>query len=62
LNKTGVISPRYDIQIGDYEKWCNNILPARQFGFLVVTTTFGIMTHLEARERHVGGKVLGFFY
>jgi len=32
LNKTGVISPRFDISLGDIEKWCNNLLPSRQFG------------------------------
>jgi len=34
----------------------------RQFGYVVLTTNVGILTHDEARERHVGGKVLGFFY
>jgi len=27
-----------------------------------MTTTYGILTHEEARERKTGGKVLGFFY
>ncbi|KAM3133281.1 40S ribosomal protein S15a [Paramecium bursaria] len=62
INKCGVISPRYDLTLGDFEKWTNNILPARQFGSLVLTTNIGILTHEEARQRHVGGKVLGFFY
>jgi small subunit ribosomal protein S15Ae len=39
-----------------------NILPSRQFGKLVMTTTYGIMDHEEARRKHVGGKILGFFY
>eukprot|EP00825_Cyclidium_porcatum_P038318 TRINITY_DN441_c0_g1_i1.p1 TRINITY_DN441_c0_g1~~TRINITY_DN441_c0_g1_i1.p1 ORF type:complete len:165 (-),score=27.50 TRINITY_DN441_c0_g1_i1:232-726(-) len=62
LNKCGVISPRYDIQFTDFEKWTNNILPSRQFGHLVLTTTYGILTHDEARQRHTGGKIVGFFY
>lgn len=33
-----------------------------QFGHIVLTTTFGIMDHEEARRRFTGGKVLGFFY
>lgn len=32
LNKCGVISPRFDVPIGDIEKWSNNLLPSRQFG------------------------------
>lgn len=32
LNKCGVISPRFDVQLKDLEKWQNNLLPSRQFG------------------------------
>merc|ERR1712000_612722 len=46
LNKTGVISPRYNVQ----------------FGYIVLTTSAGIMDHEEARRKHVAGKIIGFFY
>lgn len=49
VNKCGVISPRYDVPISEFEKWTNNILPSRQFGHVVVTTTYGILTHDECR-------------
>ncbi|KAK6497556.1 40S ribosomal protein S22, variant 2 [Arthrobotrys musiformis] len=62
LNKCGVISPRYNVRIGDFEKWVVNLLPSRQFGFIVLATSAGIMDHEEARRKHVAGKVLGFFY
>ena len=62
LNKVGVISPRFDIGIRDIEKWTNNLLPSRQFGFIVMTTSGGIMDHEEARRKHLGGKILGFFF
>merc|ERR1719433_725329 len=62
LNKCGVISPRYDLAVRDIEQWASNLLPSRQFGFLVLTTSSGIMDHEEARRKHTGGKLLGFFY
>ena len=62
LNKCGVISPRYDLSIGDFEKFIYNILPSRQFGYVLLTTTYGIMDHEEAKRKHIGGKVLGYFY
>ncbi|KAJ3169993.1 40S ribosomal protein S15a [Geranomyces variabilis] len=62
LNKCGVISPRFNIKQKDIEKWVNNLLPSRQFGFIVVTTSAGIMDHEEARRKKTGGKILGFFY
>ncbi|KAI9660560.1 MAG: 40S ribosomal protein S22 [Bathelium mastoideum] len=62
INKTGVISPRFNVQLRDLEKWVVKLLPSRQFGFIVLTTSAGIMDHEEARRKHVAGKVLGFFY
>ena len=62
LNKCGVISPRYDLKLKNFEKFIPNILPSRQFGCVILTTTFGIMDHQEAKRKHIGGKVLGYFY
>lgn len=62
LNKCGVIAPRFDVSIRDMEKWQNNLLPSRQFGYIVLTTSAGIMDHEEARRKHTGGKILGFFF
>ena len=62
INKCGVISPRFDVQLNDLEKWSTNILPSRQFGHIVLTTPFGIMDHETAKKKHTGGKIVGFFY
>jgi ribosomal protein S8 len=62
LNKCGVISPRFDVEYGEIEKWIVNLLPSRQFGHIILSTTYGIMTHEEARRKKTGGKILGFFY
>ncbi len=62
LNKCGVISPRFDVALTDLEKLATNLLPSRQFGHLVLTTPYGIMDHEEARRKHTGGKILGFFF
>merc|ERR1711881_98033 len=62
ISKCGVISPRYNVAVADMEKWQTNLLPSRQFGHVVFTTSAGIIDHEECRKRHVGGKVLGFFF
>nr|QVU21300.1 ribosomal protein S15A [Salpingoeca llamariensis]QVU21301.1 ribosomal protein S15A [Salpingoeca llamariensis]QWE91138.1 ribosomal protein S15A [Salpingoeca crinita] len=62
LNKCGVISPRFDVKVKSMENWTSSLLPSRQFGHIVLTTSKGIMTHDEARKKHTGGKILGFFY
>merc|ERR1719502_2354743 len=58
LNKCGVISPRFDLKLKNFEKFVYNILPSRQFGHVILTTNKGIMDHNEARRAHIGGKVL----
>ena len=62
INKCGVVSPRFDVAVKEMEKWVVNLLPSRTFGQIVLTTSSGIVTHEDARRKHTGGKVLGFFY
>eukprot|EP00178_Gracilaria_changii_P024046 TRINITY_DN72585_c0_g1_i1.p1 TRINITY_DN72585_c0_g1~~TRINITY_DN72585_c0_g1_i1.p1 ORF type:complete len:131 (-),score=25.18 TRINITY_DN72585_c0_g1_i1:79-471(-) len=62
VNRCGVISPRYDVALGDIEKWVVSLLPSRQFGFVVFTTSNGIIDHEQCRKNHSGGKILGYFY
>ena len=38
------------------------VLPSRQMGHIVLTTTYGIVDHEEALKKKTGGKILGFFY
>ena len=57
INKCGCISPRYDISHRDFERWIEGVLPSRQFGIIVITTSSGIMSLEQARRRQVGGKV-----
>lgn len=32
------------------------------YSYVVLTTSGGIMDHEEARRKHLGGKILGFFF
>jgi small subunit ribosomal protein S15Ae len=59
LNKAGVISPRFDLTLKDIPTWCNNLLPSRNFGHIVLTTSYGIMDHDESLRKATGGKILG---
>ncbi|KAH3763861.1 40S ribosomal protein S15A [Pelomyxa schiedti] len=58
INKCGVISPRFDLRHNQFDQWVSNLLPSRQFGFMVLTTSYGIMDHVEAHKKHTGGKIL----
>ncbi|MEM2130980.1 MAG: 30S ribosomal protein S8 [Candidatus Woesearchaeota archaeon] len=62
INKTGVIKPRYKSKVEDYKKFEKRFLPAFGFGFLIVSTTKGLMTHEEAIKNNLGGRLIAFVY
>merc|ERR1712048_561896 len=62
LNKCGCISPRFDVSVSEIEQWHSRLLPSRQFGVVVISTSVGLLNIKEARQKGVGGKILGFFY
>jgi small subunit ribosomal protein S8 len=62
INKTGVIKPRFSVQMETYEKYEKRYLPAKDFGIIIVSTSQGVMTHNEAKEKGVGGKLISYCY
>ena len=62
INKCGVIKPRHAIKKDDYEKFEKRYLPAKNFGVLLVSTTKGIITNEERKEKGIGGKLIGYCY
>ena len=62
INECQPVKPNFSVKKDEFEKWERRYLPARNFGDLLVTTSHGIMTHEEAREQEVGGKLLGYVY
>ena len=46
LNKTGVISPRYNVQVNQIENWVNLLLPARGFGIIILVSFYMPLSHI----------------
>ena len=62
VNKCGVIKPRFRIGKETYEKYEKRYLPSKDFGFLIVSTSKGLMTHKEAKEQGIGGTLISYCY
>ncbi len=62
INNCNAIKPRFPVKRDEFEKWEKRFLPARDFGYLIVTTSRGLMTHHEAKELGIGGRLLAFVY
>lgn len=62
INKCGVIKPRHKVKKTEFEKFEKRYLPAKGFGMLLVSTSKGLMTNEEAKQKEVGGKLIAFCY
>jgi small subunit ribosomal protein S8 len=62
LNKTGVVTPNFTVKNNNFEMFEKRYLPARDFGILIVTTNQGIMTHKQAKDQKLGGKLIAYAY
>ncbi len=56
------IKPRFTVSIDQFERYERRYLPARDIGFVIVSTNKGLMTHLEAIEAGIGGCLIAYFY
>ncbi|KHO54247.1 MAG: small subunit ribosomal protein S8 [archaeon GW2011_AR18] len=62
INECGVVKPRFSFTKKNYEMFEKRYLPAKGLGFFVVTTSKGVMTHKEALDKGVGGKLIAYCY
>ncbi|MEW6063186.1 MAG: 30S ribosomal protein S8 [Nanoarchaeota archaeon] len=62
INKCGAIKPRFSVTLKEFEKFEKRYLPAKDFGILIISTSSGLLTHYEAKEKKVGGKLIAYVY
>jgi len=62
INRCRAIRPRYPVGTDKFEEWEKRFLPARNIGLLVVSTPHGVISHREAKEKKIGGRLLAFVF
>lgn len=62
INKCNVIKPRFSVRRDEFEKFERRYLLAEGFGIIVISTSKGMMTLEEAKEKKLGGKLLAYCY
>lgn len=62
INKCGVIKPRQAVKVNRFEVVEKRFLPAVDFGILIVSTSKGVVTHNEAKNNHIGGRLIAYVY
>ena len=62
VNKCGVIKPRYAMKVAEIEDWEERYLPSRDVGVLIVSTPKGVLSHVDAKDSKMGGRLLAYVY
>jgi small subunit ribosomal protein S8 len=62
VNGCGAVTPRFPVKHDEWERWEQRYLPARNVGIVIVSTSSGLLTNAQARERNIGGKLVAFAY
>ncbi len=62
INEAGVVKPRFPVKKGEWPKFEQRFLPAYNIGVIIVSTSKGVLTNVEANEKGVGGRLLAYVY
>jgi len=62
LNECKAIKPRYYVKKDGIDKYIRRYLPARDFGYIVISTNKGLMLHTEAMQHGLGGTLIAYFF
>lgn len=61
VNKIEALSRSIQVKKTEISKWSVKLL-ANEEGLLIMTTTKGVISHLEAIQLNVGGEILGLVH
>ncbi|MEM3536820.1 MAG: 30S ribosomal protein S8 [Candidatus Bathyarchaeia archaeon] len=62
INRCGAIRPRFAVKVNEIEDWEKKFLPSREVGLLIISTSRGVLSHREAKEKGIGGRLLAYVY
>ena len=62
LNEFKAVKPRYTISVKRINHYVRRFLPARNFGFVIVSTNKGLMSHYDAEKQNMGGCLIAYIY
>jgi small subunit ribosomal protein S8 len=62
INNCNIITPRVYIKNKEYLKWEKRFLPAQGVGVLILSTSQGVLSHVDAKDKGIGGALLAYVY
>merc|ERR1711937_73216 len=62
LNRCDCLLPRFPIQNLQTSRWTTSLCPSLELGFILLSSSIGLMTLSQATHTDHSGCLLGFFY
>lgn len=62
LNEIKAIKPRFTASVKTIQHYTKRFLPAKNFGFIIISTNKGLMKGEEAQEKNLGGCLIAYVY
>ena len=62
INELKAIKPRYTVSVKDINKYVRRYLPAKDFGFVIISTNKGLMKSEDAEEQNLGGCLIAYMF
>ncbi len=62
INECRAIKPRFNVSAEEIDKYVRRFLPAKNFGYIILSTSKGLMTGEEAIEKNIGGSLIAYIY
>ncbi|MEM4699404.1 MAG: 30S ribosomal protein S8 [Candidatus Nezhaarchaeales archaeon] len=62
INRIAAIRPRRPVKVKEFEEVEKKFLPSYGVGLLILSTSRGVMSHVEAKQLNIGGVLLAYVY
>ena len=62
INNVGVIKPRNAVTAREIQSYETRFIPSRDFGILIISTSQGMLTNREAKQKNIGGRLVAYVY
>lgn len=62
INEARVVKPRFPVKKGQWAQFEQRFLPAYNIGVIIVSTSRGVTTNMDAAEQGIGGRLVAYVY
>ncbi|MDD5337262.1 MAG: 30S ribosomal protein S8 [Candidatus ainarchaeum sp.] len=62
INEARVIKPRMPVKKGEWPTVETRFLPAYNIGVIIISTSKGVITNVQAQDLGVGGRLIAYVY